>query len=301
MNEKQDAFTFYDAVSVRQLDRFGYANLSSGRFSDRHSPLFNFYYNDGGRFGVIISDRIIWLAVGECIFVSPSLKYRLVLEGEEAKVFYAEFAAEETFAAVPSDSPMTLSVFGKSLLSTLNACVKTVYGEAAVGERVSAEEFQTKTDPKPLADAGATVLQTVGNCIELLIIDCIKPAYKPFKASFEEDNYAFESEKLADRINSYLAANVNKQITLEELSQATFFSVSYLKTAFKKRTGKSIMRAHAEIRIKEAEKMLLSGISAKETAQRLRFSSQNHFSSTFKKITGKSPSAYKKSIADDII
>lgn len=290
-------YSFYEAVRLTKLHDVGYNKVLAGRFEKLKFGGYTFIYNDGGRFGAIFGNKIVWLAEGEGAFISPNTEFTPVMEGESVNIFHAVFEAEERFASVPTGTNIPISVFGKALLSELTSAAREVYGENASGNEISSDKLnftQLRIIPETL---DASTGQRIKNCLELFVINCIKPAYKPFKARFEETSYANESEKLADKINSYLAANLNKTITLEEVSATLFFSASYVKKAYKKITGKSVLYAHAEMRIKEAERLLLNGMSAKKVAETLGFNSPNYFSAVFKKFTGTTPYKYRKTIA----
>ena len=136
----------------------------------------------------------------------------------------------------------------------------------------------------------------VKNCIELLVIECINPADK----SIIDSNYPIsgkgEGAKIARQIYDYLAQNTHRNVTLEEIADELFFSVSYVKTVFKKHAGKPIMKAFVELKIKRAKKLIKKGMRFSEVAESLAFSSSQYFSRTFKSVTGITPMDYKKTL-----
>ena len=89
-----------------------------------------------------------------------------------------------------------------------------------------------------------------------------------------------------------MKASVFENYTLEEISQKHNISVSYIKVLFRRFAGISPKAYYARLRCDEAIRLLQSGCSAAETADRLNFSSPNHFSVFFKKMTGQPPVRY---------
>ena len=134
------------------------------------------------------------------------------------------------------------------------------------------------------------------NCLEFLLIECVKPADK----SIIDSNYPIigkgETAKVASAVLDYLSQNLNKNVSLEEIADELFFSVSYVKTAFKKHTGKPVMQAFAELKIKRAQRLIKKGMHFSKIASELGFSSSQYFSKVFKSITHMTPSEYKKSL-----
>lgn len=87
---------------------------------------------------------------------------------------------------------------------------------------------------------------------------------------------------------------VYDKMTVEQLASECNASVSYLKKIFAKYNGMGIHEYILNIKFSEARKMLSHGKSVTETAKKLGFSSQNYFSTAFKRVVGTSPGRYKK-------
>ena len=85
-------------------------------------------------------------------------------------------------------------------------------------------------------------------------------------------------------------------ISCKELSQKLNYAESYLRYVFKKACGMSVQAKINQIRLEKA-KRLLSGSrsSVTQIAYALGFCDSNYFSAYFKKQTGISPLAYRKS------
>lgn len=95
---------------------------------------------------------------------------------------------------------------------------------------------------------------------------------------------------LAAIMNSELYTN----ITMEEIAARLPISISYMKVLFHRYAGMAPKHYYSRLRLTEAIRLMQSGLSASETADRMNFSSPNYFSYFFKKMTGQPPSVYMK-------
>ena len=93
----------------------------------------------------------------------------------------------------------------------------------------------------------------------------------------------------------YIYKNVREPILLEEIATAVSLSPCYLSRLFLKETGVSIKDYILDRKIEKAQNLLkYSEYSSAEIAQFLSFSSQSHFISTFRRLTGMTPKKYKE-------
>ena len=101
--------------------------------------------------------------------------------------------------------------------------------------------------------------------------------------------------KFLDDCKQYIAQNLRNPITLDDISRAVGISKCYLTHQFSQQEGKSLKRHIHEERIKAAQNMLkYSDYPVPMIAAYFCFDSQSHFGSVFKKITGTTPTAYRK-------
>ncbi|WP_366777487.1 AraC family transcriptional regulator [uncultured Clostridium sp.] len=97
-----------------------------------------------------------------------------------------------------------------------------------------------------------------------------------------------------NKILKYLHLNIESEISLEKLAEDLNLSASYISSCFKKQMGISIMKYAKKIRIDRAKVLLTTtDISILDLSVSLGFYDQSHFSKTFKKFTGVSPSKYR--------
>lgn len=90
-----------------------------------------------------------------------------------------------------------------------------------------------------------------------------------------------------------LESHIHENISVAQIAELCSMSPISVKQTFSKYAGMGIMHYFNCLKIQRAIQMLQSGSSVQETADALGFSSQNYFSTVFKRITGKNPTAYK--------
>ncbi len=92
-------------------------------------------------------------------------------------------------------------------------------------------------------------------------------------------------------INEHYASSIN----LEEISTMVGFNATYFSTLFKKETGLNFLEYVTSVRIKAAKQLLSdSRKSTLDISFQVGYKDFKHFTKQFKKITGLSPSKYRK-------
>ncbi len=100
---------------------------------------------------------------------------------------------------------------------------------------------------------------------------------------------------LVNQIKNYIRLNLDKKITLTEISKQTHYSVSHCEMVFNKTTGLSITNYLIKKRIEKAKSLLIErNLSLIEVAETVGFNDYNYFSRIFKKETSVSPLTYRK-------
>lgn len=95
------------------------------------------------------------------------------------------------------------------------------------------------------------------------------------------------------RLVRCLEGNIHRNLSVEEIAGMCNMSTVNAKQTFARYAGMGIHNYFNRLKIEKGRAMLREGCSVQETAAALGFSSPNYFSTTFKRITGKSPTACK--------
>ncbi len=105
-------------------------------------------------------------------------------------------------------------------------------------------------------------------------------------------------ESSIQKARLYMREHVEENIDLHELAAHYHLSYASFRKMFKKYTGKSPRQYHLELKLMRAKELLLtSDLSITEISHLLNFESLQYFSRYFKKQTGSSPRALRKTIA----
>jgi two-component system response regulator YesN len=102
-------------------------------------------------------------------------------------------------------------------------------------------------------------------------------------------------ENKTEAIKQFVEENYSQDIYLEQISEMYHLSVSHLSRTIKKEWGVSFSDYLAQVRIREAKKLLTeTRKDVQEISTLVGFNSRNTFIRTFKKLEGITPSDYRK-------
>ncbi|MHC4608585.1 MAG: helix-turn-helix domain-containing protein [Planctomycetota bacterium] len=100
---------------------------------------------------------------------------------------------------------------------------------------------------------------------------------------------------LVRHVEAYMRANLAWSITREDLARAVNLSPPHLARVYRAAAGKTLGRRLNELRMVRAKSMLLeSTMSVTRIALLVGFNSFSHFSKTFRRETGRTPSDFRR-------
>ncbi|MEH7176877.1 response regulator transcription factor [Neobacillus vireti] len=95
----------------------------------------------------------------------------------------------------------------------------------------------------------------------------------------------------------YISENLSEKITLDDVADKLGLNSAYFSHLFKKETGTSFVEYRMHLRMEQALKLMdSSNMKITEIANSLGYEDLSHFTKTFKKYTGLSPSKYISSL-----
>ncbi|HMP28565.1 MAG TPA: AraC family transcriptional regulator [Saprospiraceae bacterium] len=110
--------------------------------------------------------------------------------------------------------------------------------------------------------------------------------------------YTVQGADRLDDVFNHVSENFQDPITVDELANITAMTVPSFCRFFKKQTGKTFIEFLNEYRISHACKLLAeSSLPITDVCFDSGFNNFSHFNKYFKRITGKSPSNYRKEMS----
>ena len=98
-----------------------------------------------------------------------------------------------------------------------------------------------------------------------------------------------------ERVMEYIESHVQTGFSEEELAEDLRYHPYYVNRVFKKHTGQTLHNYLLHEKVRMAIAMLrANGRSTTEIAEACGFANSSHFSKVFKRITGVSPTNYRK-------
>lgn len=232
--------------------------------------------------------KIIPLAQGEIIFHRPNEFHTLSANGKTApNVFVLSFVCK-------SDA---MRFFESKKFKIDSTQKKLIYLLLEEGKKTFDIPF---SDPnlkkmKLLPNPPLGGEQLIKNYLEIFLISLLRS-----QTETEQGNKVFlrgkefESKPVNDVI-AILRQSLRDSLNIEDICERTSYGKSYLFRIFKAKTGKTIMQFYLDLKIEAAKQLLRENeLSVKEIAVELAFSEPNYFSKTFKRLTGLTPSDYKR-------
>lgn len=102
---------------------------------------------------------------------------------------------------------------------------------------------------------------------------------------------------VAEAIEAYMQQNYRQDISMQDAARAMNYSEAYFCKLFKQCFGKNFTARLSEYRV-EAAKELLAGpmVNIREIGRSVGYEDSNYFAKVFKRITGQSPTEYRRSV-----
>ena len=113
-----------------------------------------------------------------------------------------------------------------------------------------------------------------------------------------EKSRAIAQSSICELIFDYMKENIYENLTLSDICKHFMIGKSQLSHIFKTNIGKSVMEYYNDLKIAEAKKLIRNDrYSISQISDMLGYSCIHCFSRSFKRSTGRSPTDYKKRIA----
>ena len=259
-------------------------------FEGEKHPFWELVYIDAGEVSISADDKNFTLCQGEAYFHKPDEYHTISTDNRFANSVIISFDCNSPYMSAFNGLKLTFSDEQKSLIRLIVS--ETAHSFSDKLDNVYLTKMQ-KNDEQPF---GSEQLIKMG--IEQLLISC----YRAQTLSQTTEKKSRGGEDLTERVIEILQNNIFGSVSLDDISRALFFSKTYVKSAFKKTTGQTVMQYFAFLKAEEAKKLISTGkYTFTEIADKLGYSSLYYFSRQFKKTTTLSPSQYAGSIKVDYL
>jgi two-component system response regulator YesN len=108
-------------------------------------------------------------------------------------------------------------------------------------------------------------------------------------------NMVNQSISAVKEVCQYIRAHLADDLNRDRLAAAVYLSPDYLSHVFREKTGDSLTNYITEQRVKHAKELLLTSThNIRDIALMSGFQNISYFAKQFKRLTGKTPQAYRK-------
>ncbi len=252
---------------INYLTYFGIIEKNNVKEFDFHTHIgkirSSFIFLESGNAKYETKNETLYLNPGDTIFIPSGAKYSSHYRGD--KICYKNFVC-----VFSPDFPSNQSNSAVFPMQTVN--FKSVIGENEITEickLYSSGEYIT---------AMARFYSVYEKLLDNMNYTVVKNALSPIEPAV-----------------SYISEHFSENFKIEQLAELCLMSESYFFRLFEKEYGCSPIEYKNRLRIKKAISMLENDkYTVSKISEYLGFSTDEYFSRTFKKITGRTPTSYKK-------
>ncbi len=211
--------------------------------------------------------------------------------------------SETLHGATPSDCEYDCVVFNLAFLKTGNVACDSFLDSLLNHNAVVLEKI-TSLAGKTAINKLFSALKTRENGFQFIVFGAVNELIGSLKEnidySYKIDGLTQKDEKNVaklKRILSFIRDNFDKELTLDDMANASGLSTKYFCSFFKNMTGKTPFGYLNDYRIERASRKLLgSDLPITQIAFSCGFNDLSYFIKTFKKIKGCSPKLYRKNL-----
>ena len=245
-------------------------------------------YADKGDLVCSSGEQEVLLKEGEVIFHKPGISQALRADGKRAaNNFIISFECNKEAMRFFEDKRLPVdSVLRRFLFSIIEESKRTFdlpYSDPELRKM-------------KLLDAPALGgQQIIKNYLELLLINLMRNESE--RESSEAVFLPRErfDERISDRVIEYMKEHICEKLSVADICGILHYNKSYIFRQFKRTTGSSLMAYFIRMKVQKAKEMLReTDRSVADISDTLAFDDPNYFSKTFKRVTGYTPSTYRK-------
>lgn len=234
------------------------------------------------------NEKDVILKQGEILFHKPNEFHVLAANGKKPpNVFIVSFVCKSE----------AMKFFENKKITVGTNNVKFIYNILNEGRKTFDIAFSNPNLKKMrlLDSPSLGGEQIIKNYLEIFLINLIRSQTETNGTNnifVQQNDYAVK--QVSDLI-TLLKNSVSESLTIDEILKNSYYGRAYIMRLFKKETGCSIMEYFIKLKIEKAKELLRdNSLSVREISDKLSFNEPNYFTKTFKRITGFTPSAYRR-------
>lgn len=259
-------FFYIYYCNIRQANGLGNGSRRVTRTLQHHELLLI----SKGRGNAIVENKRLQFKEGMICYISPNVQHTIEVDNEEQISF---LSVHFSYADVDFSNNKWNIRDGQQIL-------------APYFVRELRDYYHINDTFKKLVESWNLKLPGYDFIAKALLQQLIYEIYQNLRR--ENKNYSVSLK--IEKIIEYMRQNIDKKVTLNELSDMTQLSYTYLSRVFKETTGYSLIGFFNKMKVDKAKEYIIDGDKkVKEIARMLGFTDEFYFSRIFKKIEGVSP------------
>ena len=251
-----------------------------------------FYFVENGCITIFSNDEKLILQPNQCtIFAGKQAHHFKTHQETESKILMLTFElfTEETELSFLFGQVFSLTEEQKNFLRAIILKAQHVYPQMM--ENV----FNLKEKIKSARKADERIVYL--NFAELLLT--LESNLQTNTGQLSPDQTKVCKHETVDQIIAYMESHLADNCTVEDFANEFYISSSYIKKIFKEHTGYSLINFYRTLKMEKAKEYIQTGnYNFTDIGNLLGYESIHHFSNTFKKYTGLSPTKYQRSITE---
>ena len=281
-----------EEISIKGFHSIYYFELNKNFYHipERHD-FWELVYVDYGAIESIVEGAGCTLTAGQVIFHKPMESHSHIANQKDASnVVVVSFACDSPLMAFFDRKIFRLGKASQKVLSLFLAEATNALGTIC-------GDYNNKS-PLDFSNAKPGAVQLMQCYLVEFLFSLIRGNEEDIHAlTLTRDTRAQAESSLTDSVVQYIQNHITQPPSLTLLCEQFSVSRTHLCSIFKESTGKSPVDYWIDLKIKEAKKLIREGNwNFTQIAEHLGYSGIHHFTRMFKRVTGISPTDYKKSI-----
>lgn len=188
---------------------------------------------------------------------------------------------KKKLAELRAEKKVTMKMLQGAAIDLVTIIYKKIYAlNTEYSSHVLSEDILLITNASSIDEIEKALLEIIQTCGEDV-----------------QRRFLHHTHKAVSTILDYINQNYAQQITLEDLSKLVYLNAKYICAIIKKDTGKTFYEILTEIRVMKAKELLYdTSVKMYQVSQRTGFYDAKAFNTAFKKVTGLTPTQYRRHI-----